>query len=389
MASTYSPKLRIEEPATGEKTNQWGTIVNSNMELIEDAICGYVSVAHDNAANYTLTALNGTADEARNMVLKITGTLTAARNVVCPTVEKVYLVHNATTGGYAVTIKTSGGTGISVGNGVKRLVYCDGTNVLDAITDLPSGATIDGATLVTLTGSQTLTNKTLTAPIISTISNTGTLTLPTSTDTMVGRATTDTLTNKTLTTPVLANPSFSGTTSNAGTITTVDINGGTIDGAAIGGSSPAAGSFTTIAGSGDVTIDTNVLKVDTSNDRVGIGTASPSKQLHITKSAVADWSAVSYGATITLDFSSAQNFSVTLTGNTDFANPTNITAGMTGHLVITQDGTGSRTATWGSYWKWRGGTKPTLTTTAGAVDRVDFLVVSATSIHASFSGNMS
>ena len=76
-------------------------------------------------------------------------------------------------------------------------------------TGLSGGATSGEATLaidssvVTLTGTQTLTNKTLTAPVISTISNTGTLTLPTSTDTLVGRATTDTLTNKTLTSPTL------------------------------------------------------------------------------------------------------------------------------------------------------------------------------------------
>ena len=62
------------------------------------------------------------------------------------------------------------------------------------------------STVATLTGSQTLTNKTLTSPVISSISNTGTLTLPTSTDTLIGRATTDTLTNKTLTTPVITNP---------------------------------------------------------------------------------------------------------------------------------------------------------------------------------------
>jgi len=69
------------------------------------------------------------------------------------------------------------------------------------------------STVVTLAGSQTLTNKTLTSPVISTISNTGTLTLPTSTDTLVGRATTDTLTNKTLTSPVIS------TISNTGTLT--------------------------------------------------------------------------------------------------------------------------------------------------------------------------
>ena len=68
------------------------------------------------------------------------------------------------------------------------------------------GYTLNATSYVTLTGTQTLTNKTLTAPVIATISNTGTLTLPTSTDTLVGRATTDTLTNKTLTSPVINTP---------------------------------------------------------------------------------------------------------------------------------------------------------------------------------------
>ncbi len=84
-------------------------------------------------------------------------------------------------------------------------------------TGLSGGATSGDATLnidssvVTLTGTQTLTNKTLTTPVISSISNSGTITLPTSTDTLVGRATTDTLTNKTLTSPSLASPTFSVT----------------------------------------------------------------------------------------------------------------------------------------------------------------------------------
>ena len=95
------------------------------------------------------------------------------------------------------------------------------------------------------------------------------------------------------------------------------------------------------------------------------------------------------GATITPDFATANNFTVTLAGNRTIANPTNITAGQSGSIFIVQDGTGSRTAAWGSYWDFAAGTAPTLTTAAAAVDRVDYVVRSSTSIHTVFTGNYS
>ena len=86
--------------------------------------------------------------------------------------------------------------------------------------------------------------------------------------------------------------------------------------------------------------------------------------------------------TVTIDFTTANYISCTLTGTTTFANPTTESVGQSGSIIITQDGTGSRTASWGSQFKWVGGTAPTLTTTAAAVDRIDYLVVAADTIHA-------
>ncbi len=97
--------------------------------------------------------------------------------------------------------------GLNVGSG--KTLSVAGTLSATGTVTLPAAATAGGATVATTTGTQTLTNKTLTTPVISSISNTGTLTLPTSTDTLVGRATTDTLTNKTLT-----NPAINGFTGN-------------------------------------------------------------------------------------------------------------------------------------------------------------------------------
>ena len=93
-------------------------------------------------------------------------------------------------------------------------------------------------------------------------------------------------------------------------------------------------------------------------------------------------SALTDGATITPDFAVANNFSVTLGGNRTLANPTNITAGQSGVIVITQDGTGSRTLAYGSYFKFSNGTAPTLTTTASAVDVLAYYVESSTRITA-------
>ena len=87
-------------------------------------------------------------------------------------------------------------------------------------------------------------------------------------------------------------------------------------------------------------------------------------------------------STITPDFAAANNFSVTLGGNRTLANPSNQTAGQSGVIVITQDGTGSRTLAYGSYWKFSSGTAPTLTTTASAVDVLVYYVESSTRITA-------
>jgi len=95
-----------------------------------------------------------------------------------------------------------------------------------------------------------------------------------------------------------------------------------------------------------------------------------------------DITALTSGATITMDMDNNNFYSVTLDTNATFANPTNTTAGQAGSIFITQDGTGSRTASWGTNWKFAGGTAPTLTTTAAGVDRIDYVVKSATEIHA-------
>jgi len=147
MASTYSSTLRLELIGNGDQSGTWGDTTNINLgSLIESAITNAVDITFANAT-YTLTAYNGLPDEARNAVLNLIGTNSAAQNLIAPGVEKVYIVRNAT--GAQVTIKTSGGTGVAVATGTTRIVWCDGTDFYTAAspTAAGTGLTLSGDTL--------------------------------------------------------------------------------------------------------------------------------------------------------------------------------------------------------------------------------------------------
>ena len=109
---------------------------------------------------------------------------------------------------------------------------------------------------------------------------------------------------------------------------------------------------------------------------VGLDTAQ-----NWTKGQRGEITALTSSATITPDMADSNNFSVTLAHNATLANPTNLTAGQSGSIFITQDGTGSRTLAYGTQWDFVGGTAPTLTTTAAAIDRLDYVVRTTSSIH--------
>ena len=127
------------------------------------------------------------------------------------------------------------------------------------------------------------------------------------------------------------------------------------------------------------------------------GASSPTERLRISQNgvvtiqngAVAVIDTLTDGATITPDFAAGCNFTVTLGGNRTLANPTNLTAGQSGSIFVVQDATGSRTLAFGSNWDFPGGTAPTLSTAANAVDRIDYIVRSSTSIHTVFTANYS
>ena len=136
-----------------------------------------------------------------------------------------------------------------------------------------------------------------------------------------------------------------------------------------------------------------VAKVESPDTSVG-GITISSAGLITVAAASGSISAISVAAsdtTKTLDFATSNNFALTLanTSSCTLANPSNLAAGQTGSIFVVQDGTGSRLLTYGSSWEFAGGSAPTLTTTASAVDRIDFVVRTTSSIHAVFTANYS
>jgi hypothetical protein len=149
MAS-YTNSLRLTLPVTGTEDGTWGDTVNNGITtLIDTSIAGTAAITMI-AANYTLTSNSGATDEARSMFLTLGGTPGASFNVICPTKSKLYFVKNNTA--FAQTVKTLAGTGISVPNGgTITVLYCDGTNVVNALTQL-SSLTLGSALPVTSGG---------------------------------------------------------------------------------------------------------------------------------------------------------------------------------------------------------------------------------------------
>jgi len=142
MPSSYTTNLGLELQSDGENSSTWGQKVNTTIELIEDSISKVGAISLTSDASKTLTSVDGGVDESRSAVLIITSTvtLTATRSIIVPSTAKLYLVFNSTSGGQAITIKTTGGTGVTISSGKKVLVYCDGSDIEQGISELPASA---------------------------------------------------------------------------------------------------------------------------------------------------------------------------------------------------------------------------------------------------------
>ena len=123
---------------TGEKAGLWGTVTNTNLDLIQEAVGGYISIAVTNADIVT-TIADGASSNGRNFVIKLTGTLAANRNVTVPdSIEKAYIVIDATdrsSSHFTLTFKTASGSGVTLPVGSTSVLYSDGTNIVKALVE--------------------------------------------------------------------------------------------------------------------------------------------------------------------------------------------------------------------------------------------------------------
>lgn len=303
MASTYTTRIRLNKQGTGDNDSTWGTVLNDEViDLTDFAIAGYTTISLA-GGDVSLTANDGTADEARSAMLELTGTLTGDTGVYLPSgITKSYIVKNNTSGSFNATILIDGGTGTAVPQGGSIIVMTDGTTVTDAVDTTALG-----------------------------LGTASTLNFGTSVNELI---------------PVSSADVRYVAVSTDSTIT-------------------SAKTFTSAT--------TFTAKV------VGAGSQAYSSPVSVAVST----SSVEY------NLASGNNFTTVLNANVTFDNPTNPQPGQSGIIYIRQDGTGSRTASFAANWEFTGGTAPTLSTAASAVDALIYNVRTSTAVSGFVVRNMS
>ena len=315
MATQYTSTLKLALPVTGELSGTWGDVVNDNItSMVEQAVAGLATINTWTANVHTLTVANGLTSESRCAMLVAAdgagGTaLTAAGEIICPAASKLYVLKNGTS--YAITLKTSGGTGIAVPVGQTAFLFCDGTNVLACVTTVINGV-ISGN--LTVNGNTTLGD-----------ANTDTITA-------TARFNTDLL-------PSTDNARDLGSSGNSwkdvyidGTayLALVDINGGAIDGVSIGVTTPA-----TVINVDNLSLNGNTLSsTDTNGSIVIAPNGTGDVQLDADTVRIGD-----SGATATLTTNGAGNL-VLSTNSGATSGTVTIANGANGNIVLAPDGTG-------------------------------------------------
>jgi len=308
MASTYTG-LGVQLMATGEKAGTWGTLTNTNWNIIEQISGGYVEQAITSTPTTLAVSDGSTGATLAHRVIKFTGSIGENTVVTIPLdVQTFYIITNGSSGGYTVQFKYVSGSGSSVTWGTTdkgtKIIYAAGDDATNPnIVDVGMGT-------VTLTGTETLTNKTLTSPKINE----------------------DVVCSSTATELNL----LDGCTS-----TTTELNYNDL---ATLGTSAAS----------------KVLSAD-SNNLTKITGAAYFEEDTLTFDATQDW-----------DVRASPVAKVTLTANVIFDAPSNPTTGQFISILCIQDAGGSNTIGWNAVFEFAADTAPTATTTGDQGDLFSF-----------------
>ena len=435
MTSTYTSNSGIEKPATGDQSGTWGDTVNTNMDIIDRAMSGVVSLSLSGTTT-TLTTTDGTLTDGMHRVLVLAGSPTGTNTItISPNdQDKFYLVKNGS--GQSAVFSQGTGANVTIPNGGADVIYADGAGAGAAVASIFANSLSFGKVNLT---SDTASGD---AAALGYTSAEGLI--------LTGQGSTNDVTIKNdADQDVLEIPTGTQNVTAAGDFTaagTLNVTGDTAagDDAAIGYTSAEGLILTGQGSTNDVTIkndaDADVITIATGAtnvDIVGDGTAATvnadgdtsagdnaamgytaaegliltgqgsTNDVTIKNDADADVITIATGATnvavagqinggtiilaetdtdtsntgsVTIDFSAHQNFVLTLTGNVTLANPSTESVGQAGVFVFIQDGTGSRTLSLGTDYETAGGAGITLSTAASAVDVVPYFVKAANSI---------
>ena len=415
MPSTYTTNLGIEKIATGEQSGTWGTTTNTNLDLLDEAVNGIISITLSSAGSSgsptALPITNGASSNGRNKFIEFVdgGDLggTAYVQLTPNDAEKIVHFRNSLSSSRSVIVfqgTYNASNDFEIISGADVLLKFNGAGSGATVTDVNVDLTVTGATIATADINGGAIDGTTIGGSSAAV---GTFT--------TANATTVDTTNLEVTNLKAKDGTAAGSIADSSgvvtiasaVLTTADINGGTADNVTIGGSTAAVGTFTTAnattvdatnlevtnlkakdgtaAGSiadssGVVTIASAVLTTADINggtaDAVTIGGSTAAAGTFTTAVASTETDTSNTGS-VTLDFSADQNFVLTLTGNVTLANPSTEILGQSGFIVFIQDGTGSRTVSLGTDYETASGAGLTLSSAASTTDIVPYVVAAS------------
>ena len=373
MASTYTG-LGIQKMATGEKAGTWGALTNTNWQIIEQISGGFTQQAVTDGADTTLSVNDGTTGATlAHRVIEFTGSLSASRNVTIPLdVQTFYIIKNSCDDSVVFKYVSGSGNSVTFAAGATKIVYATANHATNPDIDAVSVGD------VTLTGTQTLTNKTLTSPKI------GTSILDTNGLELMKITATGSAENEFT---MAAGASGAGPTlsSTGSSDTNIDINvtpAGTgnvnlsADAVQIGDNN--ANATLTTQGTGDLILNTN--NGSSSGDITLLDGANGNIEFTNNGTGVVKFNDAAYFPEADLTFDATQDWDVqaspvakvTLDDNVTFDAPSNPTTGQFISILCIQDNTGSRTIAWDGVFQFASAEAPTATETADKGDLFSF-----------------